>query len=76
MLQQGKNLTVAQSPKVYWYREEIGVLRNILVVSWASSKVNYIRPAENLVALGDWATVKFFPCWSMSWFAYKTIMIL
>jgi hypothetical protein len=28
-------------------------LRNILAVSWARSKVNYIRPAENLVAVGD-----------------------
>ena len=49
----------------YWYREEVGVLRNkkfqrnrvpakyFTVASLASSKVNYIRPAENLVAQGD-----------------------
>jgi hypothetical protein len=58
----------------YCYREEVGVLRNkkfqrnrvpakyFTVASWASSKVNYIHPVENLVALDDWVTVKFFPC--------------
>jgi hypothetical protein len=53
--------------------KEKGFLQNILVVSWASSKVNYIPQPK---IWSPWATgrpLRFFPA-SMSWFAYKTIM--
>ena len=45
----------------YWYQEEVGVLRNKKFQRnrvpakyfTVASKVNYIRPAENLVTFGD-----------------------
>jgi hypothetical protein len=37
-----------------------------LCANWTTAKVIFDRPAEILLAMGDWATVNFHPCFKFN----------
>ena len=45
----------------------------LLVASWAPLKYYFNRPAEVSVAMGEWATVNFCPCYHMSLKKYHNL---